>query len=72
MNPFGNDHLVLFYVTYDRAWFIFELVPFIFLGILGGLYGVIFIKANLAWCRYRKEKIAIARAILHSVLYEND
>ena len=30
-------------------------VPFIILGILGGLYGFIFIKANLAWCRFRKE-----------------
>ena len=25
LNPFGNEHLVLFYVTYDKPWFLFEL-----------------------------------------------
>jgi len=34
-NPFGNDHLVLFYVEYHNAWFIIELLPFILLGVFG-------------------------------------
>lgn len=34
-NPFGNDHLVLFYVEYHNAWYIIELLPFIGLGVLG-------------------------------------
>lgn len=34
-NPFGNDHLVLFYVEYHNAWYIIELLPFILLGVLG-------------------------------------
>ena len=34
-NPFGNDHLVLFYIEYHNEWFIIELLPFIILGIFG-------------------------------------
>jgi chloride channel 3/4/5 len=35
VNPFGKGHDVLFNVDYDAQWSFFELVPFIFLGILG-------------------------------------
>lgn len=31
-----------------------ELVPFILLGVFGGLWGTLFIRANIAWCRRRK------------------
>ncbi|XP_076362713.1 H(+)/Cl(-) exchange transporter 5-like isoform X2 [Tachypleus tridentatus] len=55
INPFGNDHLVMFYVEYTRNWLFVELVPFIILGILGGLVGTIFIKGNIQWCSYRKQ-----------------
>uniref|UniRef100_A0A646QE68 Chloride channel protein n=1 Tax=Hemiscolopendra marginata TaxID=943146 RepID=A0A646QE68_9MYRI len=54
INPFGNDHLVLFYVEFTTPWIFFELVPFILLGVLGGIVGTIFIKANIHMCRYRK------------------
>ncbi|VDI46311.1 Hypothetical predicted protein [Mytilus galloprovincialis] len=54
INPFGNDHLVMFYVEYNEPWYLQELIPFIFLGALGGLYGSFFNKMNIAWCRYRK------------------
>ncbi|XP_068913507.1 H(+)/Cl(-) exchange transporter 5 isoform X4 [Tenebrio molitor] len=54
INPFGNEHSVLFYVEYNKPWIFFELIPFIGLGIIGGIIATIFIKANLYWCRYRK------------------
>ncbi|XP_067003599.1 H(+)/Cl(-) exchange transporter 5 isoform X8 [Anabrus simplex] len=54
INPFGNEHSVLFYVEYNKPWIFFELVPFIGLGIIGGVIATLFIKANLYWCRYRK------------------
>uniref|UniRef100_A0A674MI34 Chloride channel protein n=1 Tax=Takifugu rubripes TaxID=31033 RepID=A0A674MI34_TAKRU len=54
INPFGNSRLVLFYVEFHAPWHLVELVPFIFLGIFGGLWGALFIKANIAWCRIRK------------------
>ncbi|XP_029170637.1 H(+)/Cl(-) exchange transporter 5 isoform X1 [Nylanderia fulva] len=54
INPFGNEHSVLFYVEYNKPWIFFELIPFVILGIIGGIIATLFIKANLFWCRYRK------------------
>ncbi|KAJ7420075.1 H(+)/Cl(-) exchange transporter 3 [Willisornis vidua] len=54
INPFGNSRLVLFYVEYHTPWYLFELLPFILLGVFGGLWGAFFIRANIAWCRRRK------------------
>uniref|UniRef100_A0A8C7K599 Chloride channel protein n=1 Tax=Oncorhynchus kisutch TaxID=8019 RepID=A0A8C7K599_ONCKI len=46
--------LVLFYVEYHTPWYMAELVPFILLGVFGGLWGALFIRGNIAWCRRRK------------------
>ena len=54
INPFGNSRLVLFYVEFHTPWHMVELVPFILLGIFGGLWGALFIRANIAWCRRRE------------------
>lgn len=54
INPFGTEHAVMFYVDYDRTWILIELIPFIFLGIVGGVIGSIFIKGNIRWCNFRK------------------
>ncbi|XP_055021356.1 H(+)/Cl(-) exchange transporter 4 isoform X1 [Boleophthalmus pectinirostris] len=54
INPFGNSRLVLFYVEYHTPWYMAELLPFILLGVFGGLWGALFIRANIAWCRRRK------------------
>lgn len=54
INPYGNEHSVLFYVEYNKPWIFFELIPFTILGILGGLLGTLFIRANVWWARYRK------------------
>ena len=32
----------------------FELVPFLFLGVVGGLLGALFIYCNIYWCKFRK------------------
>jgi len=34
-NPFGNDHLVMFYIEYHNPWYLVELAPFILLGVFG-------------------------------------
>ncbi|XP_076802251.1 H(+)/Cl(-) exchange transporter 4-like [Clavelina lepadiformis] len=54
VNPYGTAHFAMFYVTYNRPWLLFELVPFALLGVMGGLYGAGFVRANLFWCRFRK------------------
>ncbi|XP_059157860.1 H(+)/Cl(-) exchange transporter 4-like isoform X2 [Physella acuta] len=54
INPFGNDHLVMFSIDYNEPWSLQELIPFILIGALGGCFGKFFIKFNIMWCRYRK------------------
>jgi len=54
INPYGNGHDVQFSIDYKAPWSSFELIPFIMLGILGGLWGAMFIKLNILWCKYRK------------------
>ncbi len=34
-NPFGNDHLVMFFVEYNNPWYLIELIPFVLLGVFG-------------------------------------
>ncbi|EFX02593.1 voltage-gated chloride channel protein [Grosmannia clavigera kw1407] len=47
LDPFRSGKLVLYQVQYSSGWHAFELVPFVLLGVLGGLYGGLFIKANM-------------------------
>ena len=54
LSPFENQNLGLFYVGNKYRWFYFEMIPFIILGILGGVFGALFIRLNLMWCRVRK------------------
>ena len=53
-DPFRSGKLVLYRVEYTTGWHAFELVPFIILGIVGGLYGGLFIKANMAFSQWKK------------------
>lgn len=46
-DPFRTGKIVLYQVTYHSNWHAFELLPFAAIGILGGLYGALFIKLNL-------------------------
>ncbi|CAO2651697.1 Nn.00g042670.m01.CDS01 [Neocucurbitaria sp. VM-36] len=55
-NPFRTGKLVLYQVTYHSGWHDFELVPFAFLGILGGLFGGLFIKLNMGVAEWRKHR----------------
>uniref|UniRef100_A0A7S1J315 Chloride channel protein n=1 Tax=Eutreptiella gymnastica TaxID=73025 RepID=A0A7S1J315_9EUGL len=54
MDPHGNGKIVMFQVDHHHVWKWFELVPFLFIGVLGGVIGGIFITLNLKWCRYRR------------------
>lgn len=46
MNPYGNGRLVQLYVDSNYPWQLFELIPFIFLGVLGVCFFVNFICRN--------------------------
>ena len=55
LNPYGTSKIVLFEVRYTVDWHVFELLAFIFLGICGGVYGALFIKASKHWAtRFRR------------------
>ncbi|KAK2734584.1 hypothetical protein FQN57_001631 [Myotisia sp. PD_48] len=56
INPFRTGKIVLYQVTYSRVWHRFEILPFVCLGILGGLYGGMFIKLNMKVSKWRKER----------------
>lgn len=53
-NPFRTGQLVLYQVTYSTSWHGFEMVPFTLLGVMGGVYGGLFIKLNMKIARWRK------------------
>ncbi|XP_054723401.1 H(+)/Cl(-) exchange transporter 5-like isoform X2 [Uloborus diversus] len=54
IDPFGNDHVVKFFIKSSREWILIELIPFGVLGILGGILGAVFIRCNISWSRLRK------------------
>ena len=53
INPFRTGKLVLYEVRYTTGWHAFELVPFAIIGIIGGLYGAMFIKLNMRVAAWR-------------------
>ena len=54
MNPFRTGKIVLYEVRYSTGWHDFEVVPFVLLGVVGGLYGGLFIKLNMMVAKFRR------------------
>ncbi|KAL0953386.1 hypothetical protein HGRIS_004625 [Hohenbuehelia grisea] len=55
VNPFGTDKLVLFQVTSNSdMWRAFELIPWLGLGIIGGVLGHLLIKLNVEAATLRR------------------
>ncbi|KAK3375356.1 chloride channel [Podospora didyma] len=51
LNPYGTHKIVMFQVKYVLDWEYFELVGFVFVGVLGGAAGALFIKASRHWAK---------------------
>ncbi|KAJ3575087.1 hypothetical protein NP233_g1329 [Leucocoprinus birnbaumii] len=68
LDPFGTGKIVLFQVTYDKDWQAYELVPFVLLGVLGGVYGAYFSKLNYRWGKYVRNRTWMIRHPLLEVL----
>ncbi|EGD93616.1 voltage-gated chloride channel [Trichophyton tonsurans CBS 112818] len=51
LNPYQTGKIVLFQVRYVSDWEIFELAIFMLLGVLGGAFGALFIKASKLWAQ---------------------
>ncbi|BGP17587.1 chloride channel [Rhodosporidiobolus nylandii] len=54
IDPFNTGKLALFQVTASQVWRGFELVPWLFLGVCGGIWGMWFIRLNEEWERLRR------------------
>jgi chloride channel 3/4/5 len=54
LDPFRSGKLVLYQVKFATGWYGFEIIPFALLGILGGVYGGLFIKANMRVAQWKK------------------
>ncbi|KAK5102722.1 chloride channel [Lithohypha guttulata] len=57
LNPYHTGKIVLFQVRYTTGWHGFELVPFLLLGVTGGLFGALFIKINMLINRFRRSDV---------------
>lgn len=49
---------MLFEVTTSQVYRGFELIPFVLLGIIGGVFGHFFIKFNIAYAKLRASEFA--------------
>ena len=67
-NPFRTGQLVLYQVTYSTGWHNFEMVPFAILGVLGGIYGGLFIKLNMFIAKWRRDSRLSNSPVLEVIL----
>ncbi|ODV91422.1 hypothetical protein CANCADRAFT_3125 [Tortispora caseinolytica NRRL Y-17796] len=58
VNPFRTGQLVMFSVRYQHTWQFFEVLFFVIIGVLGGMYGGFVIKWNLFIQGFRKKYLA--------------
>jgi chloride channel 3/4/5 len=68
LNPFRTGKLVLYQVTYHSGWHAFEMIPFAVLGILGGLYGGLFIALNMHVAEWRRQSALSKKPMLEVII----
>lgn len=68
LDPYGTKKIVMFEVRYISNWQFFEMIPFMFLGMLGGAAGAFFIKATGWWARNFRKISLIKRYPLVEVM----
>lgn len=59
LNPTGTGKLVLFETNYGTSYYPSHYLVFVFLGIVGGLFGGVFCKANFLWSKRFRSKALI-------------
>ncbi|KAK9451365.1 chloride channel [Limtongia smithiae] len=63
VNPYRTGKLVLFQVVSTRLFHHFELIPFLALGIIGGIYGGLFIRFNMRVARWRANSMLFSHPL---------
>ncbi|CAG8511417.1 1253_t:CDS:10 [Cetraspora pellucida] len=56
IDPFGTGKIVMFQVSYDNDWHVFEIISFLILGVLGGFFGAILCKLIALYTQYVRNK----------------
>ncbi|KAI0831818.1 chloride channel [Trametes gibbosa] len=70
IDPFGTSKLVLFQVTESKSvWRAFELIPWVFLAIVGGVLGSMLIKLNTTAAVYRRNSAVYDWPIVEVVAF---
>lgn len=54
LNPFHNGKLIIYQVHYFHTWTSVEWIPFVIIGMIGGLIGFLFITTNIKWWKFRR------------------
>ncbi|KAI9369087.1 chloride channel [Aspergillus egyptiacus] len=67
LNPFRTGNIVLYEVKYTRGWHRFEMIPFIILGIVGGLYGAFLIRLNMKVAKWRRTR-SFSRPVIEVII----
>ncbi|KAL4910124.1 hypothetical protein BDW74DRAFT_48536 [Aspergillus multicolor] len=67
LDPFRTGNIALYEVKYTRGWHRFEMIPFIILGIVGGLYGAFLIRLNMRVAKWRRTR-SFSRPIIEVVI----
>ncbi|KAL4943516.1 hypothetical protein BDV06DRAFT_189767 [Aspergillus oleicola] len=67
LDPFRTGNIVLYEVKYTRGWHRFEMIPFVILGVVGGLYGAFLIKLNMKVANWRRTR-SFSRPIIEVVV----
>ncbi|KAJ9078026.1 glycerol ethanol, ferric requiring protein, variant 4 [Entomophthora muscae] len=78
-NPFRTGKIVLFQVESEHSWHAFEILIFIFIGLFGGLYGVLTTRLNLWITAFRQKhlkglaiyEISLLATITSAICYFN-
>ncbi|CAG8662407.1 9063_t:CDS:10 [Gigaspora margarita] len=56
INPFGSGKIVMFQVTYDNEWHVFEIISFLILGVLGGFLGAVLCELITMYTKYVRNR----------------
>lgn len=69
LNPMGTGRLVLFETNYGTSYSPVHYLIFILLGVVGGLFGGVFCKANFSWSKnFRKHRLIKDHPVLEVFL----
>ncbi|KAI1433384.1 chloride channel [Xylaria sp. CBS 124048] len=68
LDPFRSGKLVLYQVKFATGWHGFEIIPFALLGIVGGIYGGLFIKVNMRVAQWKKSATWLPRPLIQVTL----